>query len=257
MTVPHDGLAVDWLGYATARLEGEGVIAYTDPGRYGVLTGEWDEEYGLEGHPSGGPYDAQDGDLVVVTHDHHYDDDGVRRVASEDATVLVYEGVSAEGVADNSGRDVVEPEELPYDVRRVEYGDELTVEGVDVEVVPAYNREDGPRADDEGNVAHPRGLGCGFVLTIDDTPCFWTGDSDVVDEHDGLDVSLLMPSIARSFTMDRHDAAELAGDLRPDLVVPIHYNTFDDLRSESREFAGDVASRAVPVALDEGGDRLA
>jgi len=251
MTVRHDGLRVDWFGYATARIEGSDTVAYADPGRYGTLDGTWAEQYGGVPHPSGPAYDARDGDLVVVTHDHHYDSDGVRRVASEDATVLVYEAVSAERVNDG-GRDVEPVENLPYDVRRVGYGDELELDGVGVEVVPAYNRADGPRADEDGNVTHPRGFGCGFVLDVDGTRCFWTGDSDAIDEHRGMDVSLFIPSIARSFTMDRHEAADLAGDLDPDLVVPIHYNTFPDLRADSEAFAADVARRSIPVALDEG-----
>ncbi|TYT63911.1 MBL fold metallo-hydrolase [Natrialba swarupiae] len=250
MTVTHDGLEVSWLGYATTRIEApDGTVVYTDPGRYGTLDGTWAEQYGDASHPSGEAYDARDGDLVVVTHDHHYDDDGVERVASEDATVVVYEGVSAENVADG-GRDVVEPESLPYDVRRIGYGDDLTVAGVDVRAVPAYNHADGPNVRD-GEPLHPEGLGCGFVLTVDGVPCFWTGDSDVLEGHADLDVSLFVPSIAQNYTMDRHGAADLAEDLEPDLVVPIHYNTFPELEADSKAFAGDVASRGIPVVLDE------
>lgn len=258
MTVKHDGLLVDWLGYATARIESPtGSVVYTDPGRYGVLTGEWESMYGGRNHPSGGAYDAHDGDLVVVTHDHHYDSDGVRRVATEDATVLVYEAVSSDGVKANSGRDVEEPEDLPYDVRRVSYGDTASVDGIDVEVVPAYNHPDGPWGDaNDGEPLHPEGFGCGFHLTVDGIPCFWTGDSDVIDAHYDLDVSLFMPSISKSFTMNRTDAADLAEELDPDLVLPIHYNTFEALESDSASFASDVAERGVPVVLDERGERL-
>lgn len=244
MTVPYDGHAIDWLGYATARVETpDGTVVYTDPGRYGTLDGTWDEQYGAHPHPHGRDYDARDGDVVLVTHDHHYDSEGVRRVAKPDATVLVYEAVTPEGVKDNSGRDVDDPDALDYDVRRVAYGDTVTVDGVDIEVVPAYNTAE------SGRSGHPRGFGCGYRFGAEKA-FFWPGDSDVVEEHDGLDVDVLLPSIARSFTMDRRDAAELAGELRPDLVVPIHYNTFDDLASDDEAFAVDVATRGVPVALD-------
>lgn len=249
--VRYDGLTVDWFGYATARIEGNDAVVYTDPGRYGTLDGTWSERYGPADHPSGDAYDARDADVVVVTHDHHYDDDGVERVASDDATVVVYEAVSADGVRENSGRDVREPEELPYDVHRVAYGDDRTVDGVEIETVPAYNRTDGPRADENGTVPHPYEFGCGFHITVDGVPCFWPGDSDVIDEHDGLDVSILMPSISKSFTMNRHEAADLAEDLGPDLVVPIHYNTFPALESDSGAFAADVAKRGIPVVLEE------
>lgn len=250
--VQYGGLTVDWFGYATARIEGNDVVVYTDPGRYGTLDGTWDEKYGNADHPSGEAYEARDADVVLVTHDHHYDDDGIDRVASDDATVVVYESVSATGVKENSGRDVREPEELPYDVRRVTYGSELEISGVEIEVVPAYNRTDGPRADENGTVPHPRGFGCGFVVGVDGVSCFWPGDSDVVEEHDGLEVSILMPSISKSFTMNRHEALDLAGDLAPDLVLPIHYNTFPALESDSGAFASDVAKRGIPVVLEEG-----
>jgi L-ascorbate metabolism protein UlaG (beta-lactamase superfamily) len=258
MTVRHDNLTAEWLGYATARIESEdGTVVYVDPGRYGALTGEWD---GDVPHPRGRDYDAQDGDLVLVTHNHHYDSDGVRRVASEDATVLVYEAVNGEEVRDR-GRDVEDPEDLPHDVRRVAYGDEVTVAGVDVEVVPAYNHPDGrnvraggdPDADvvDGGEPVHPEGFGCGYRFVVDGTPVFWPGDSDVIDFHADLDVSLFVPPIGKSFTMNRSEAAQLAAEMDPDLVLPIHYNTFPDLEADSRAFAADVAASGVPVALDE------
>ena len=41
MTVNADDLAIEWLGYATVRLETPAATVYLDPGRYGVLTGEW------------------------------------------------------------------------------------------------------------------------------------------------------------------------------------------------------------------------
>jgi L-ascorbate metabolism protein UlaG (beta-lactamase superfamily) len=73
----------------------------------------------------------------------------------------------------------------------------------------------------------------------------------VLAGHAELDVSLFCPSIASSYTMNRHEAAELAADLDPDLVLPIHYNTFDALEADSGAFAEDVAKRGVPVVLDE------
>jgi L-ascorbate metabolism protein UlaG (beta-lactamase superfamily) len=39
--------------------------------------------------------------------------------------------------------------------------------------------------------------------------------------------------------------------MEPELVVPVHYNTFSTLETDSRSFAADVAEAGVPVALDE------
>lgn len=253
MTVHYDGVSLSWLGYACLKIDAPaGPTLYTDPGRYGTLDGSWAEQYGGMNHPTGPEYEAQDGDIVVVTHDHHYDSDGVRRVASDDATVFVYEDVDAERIHEN-GRDVESPESLPYEVIRVSDGEEHTVGDVTVSVIPAYNHPDGPNVNAEGEPMHPKGFGCGYVLTLDGHSYCWPGDSDVIDVHRDLEVSVLAPSISSSFTMDRHDAAQLAGEIQPDLVLPIHYNTFDALQSDSRAFAADVASRQVPVVLDETG----
>jgi L-ascorbate metabolism protein UlaG (beta-lactamase superfamily) len=253
MTIRHDGLTVDWFGYATVRLETpDGFVAYVDPGRYGVLNGEWTapSPEAESAHPTPTDYHGHDADLVCVTHAHHYDSDGVERVAGDDATLVVHEAVDAAAM----DRDVVAPEELPYEVVRVSDDDHLSVEptsAVELWTVAAYNDLDGPYARDDGSVLHPKGAGCGYLLSLGGTTVFWPGDSDAHDAFSRLSVSLFLANISGSVCMDRHDAADLAEALEPDLVLPAHYNTLDFLEADSAAFASDVAKRGVPVVLDE------
>jgi L-ascorbate metabolism protein UlaG (beta-lactamase superfamily) len=249
MTIRHDGLRVTWMGYATVRIETpDGFVAYLDPGRYGVLSGDWDAPDDRP-HPAALDYYGRDGDLVCVTHDHHYDSDAISRVAAEDATVLVFGAVDAGRI----DRDETPVEELPYDVRRVGEESHLRVGDADVWTVPAFNDPDGPHAPG-GQPTHPQGSGCGYLLSVDGTTMFWPGDSDALPGFDRLEVSLLLANVGGSVVMDRHEAADLAERLDPDLVLPVHYNTIDSLRADSRAFAADVAARGVPVVLDERGD---
>jgi len=246
MTVRFDGLTLDWLGYATARIEWpDGTVAYTDPGRYGVLTGAWDpEEPGLaDAHPDPTDYRPEDGDVVVVTHDHHYDPDGIERVAREDATVVVYDAVHAGSI----DRDVRPVRDLPFEVLRVDDEADLLVGGAIVRSLQAYTEPDEPGAEP----SHPEGFGCGFHLTVGDWSVFWPGDTDVLAGHAELDVDVFLPPISGRITMGPTEAADLAAEMDPDLVVPIHYNTFEGLAADSREFAASVASHGVAVALDE------
>ncbi|WP_435154381.1 MBL fold metallo-hydrolase [Haladaptatus sp. DFWS20] len=248
MTVRHDELTVNWFGYATVRLEtADGFVAYIDPGRYGVLTGDWEPDSPDVGHPEPVDYRAQDGDAVFVSHNHHYDSDGIERIASEDATVVVYEGVDA----DDIDRDVKPVDDLSYDVTRIGEEDHLTVGDCEVWSLPAYNEPDGPHTQANGDPFHPKGFGVGFLLSVGGTTVFWPGDSDTLAGHRELEVSLFVPPIGGSFTMDRHESAELAAALDPDLVVPIHYNTFSALETDSGAFVEDVESRGVSVELDE------
>ncbi|MEF8774323.1 MAG: MBL fold metallo-hydrolase [Halobacteriales archaeon] len=243
MTVTQGAFRVDWFGYATARIEwADGTVAYTDPGRYGVLTGEWtpDGTDATAGHPESADRRPQDGDLVVVTHDHHYDDGGIERVAKPDATVVVYEAVHPPGI----DRDVAPLSDLRQDVVRVGYGTDEVFADVVVRTVEA---DTGDGSDD---ASHPEGFGCGYLLTHGDRTVFWPGDTDVIEGHGMLDVDVFLPPISGAITMDEREAAALAGDLDPDLVVPIHYDTFEGLAADAASFTADVAGRGVPVALD-------
>lgn len=232
MTVRVGPVDVDWLGYATIRLAGRtGVVVYMDPGRYGVLDG----------------HEPRDGDLILVTHDHHYDSDGIRRVAHDDAIVVVHESIDARAI----DRPVDDPERLPYTVERVPDDETFAVGPLDLITTPAYNVPDGPHTDESGRPFHPKGEGCGYAVTMDGVTAFWPGDTDALPVHETLDVSILLPPIGGSFTMDRREAAELAGQLRPDAVVPVHYDTFEALETDQEAFVLDVARRGVPVALDE------
>ncbi|MFB6119004.1 MBL fold metallo-hydrolase [Halosegnis sp.] len=246
--VQHDGTTADWLGYATLRLAGEDITVYLDPGRYGVLDG----------------LKPQDGDVVCVTHDHHYDSDAIRQVAREDATLVLFDGIDANRI----DRDVERPADLPYELVNVDEETDIAVgdptgdrdDGprpgeVFIRTLPAYNDPNGPHTRADGEPFHPPGFGCGFHLTLPsvwgrDVTVLWPGDTDVLAGHAELDVSLFCPPIGGSFTMDRQEAARLAEELAPNLVLPIHYDTFEALETDAAAFAGDVAGRGVPVVLD-------
>jgi L-ascorbate metabolism protein UlaG (beta-lactamase superfamily) len=249
MTVRHDGLTVEWLGYATTRIESDDTVVYIDPGRYGVLTGEWtpNSEPAADHHPPGRDYRPEDGDVVCLTHLHHYDPDGIERVAADDATVLAFEGINVHG----TDRTDTRPVDLPYEVRDVSQDAEGIVDGVTFWTVEAYNDPDGPHTRADGTPYHPEGFGCGYLLSIDGTRVFYPGDADALDGYAELDPDVALLPIGGSFTMNRHEAAALAESMDPALVVPVHYNTFDALEADSLAFADDLDSRGVSVALDE------
>ena len=228
--VRYGGITIEWLGHATIRISDGETVAYIDPGRYGVL----------DGYPGG------DGDVVCVTHNHHYDSDAIRRVAREDATVVAFEGINSHRI----GRDVERLAALPYDRRTVDDESDIAVGDVIVRTTAAYNDPDGPHVRASGEPYHPTGLGCGYHVTIGGVRLFYPGDTDVLEGHDRLDVDVLCPPIGGTVTMDRHEAADLAVALDPDLVVPVHYDTFEAIETDAEAFTAELAARAVPVTLD-------
>ena len=250
----YGGLECSWLGYATIRIEGGDTVVYLDPGRYGVL----DDYVEAAAEPASGSADDPadrsdgpattlgDGDVVCVTHDHHYDSDGIRRVARDDATVVLFEGINTHRI----GRDVERPASLPYEVRTVDDEADIAVGEAIVRTTAAYNLPDGPRSDADGVPYHPEGFGCGYHVTLEGTSVYWPGDTDVLDGHQHLDVDVFCPPIGGGLTMDRHEAADLAEALDPGLVVPVHYDTFETIEADAAAFARDLRDRGIRVELD-------
>ena len=229
--IEHDGVSVSWLGYATLRLEADGTVVYVDPGRYGVLDG----------------YEGGDGDIVCVTHDHHYDTDGIRAIAAPGATVVAFEGINTHRI----DRAVERPADLPFDARTVDSEADIAVGDAIVRTTAAYNEPDGSHVRSNGEPYHPKGLGCGFHVTLDGVSVYWPGDTDVLEGHEHLSVDVFCPPIGGSFTMDRHEAADLAAALDPDLVIPIHYDTFEAIETDAEAFAAELTERGISVHLDD------
>jgi L-ascorbate metabolism protein UlaG (beta-lactamase superfamily) len=229
MSMTHADLTIDWLGYATSRItDGERVV-YIDPGRYGVLEN----------------YNAQDGDLVLVTHDDHYDPDGIERVAAPDAVVGVFEGIESEEI-DRETRPI---SDLDYELRRIASEDRFEISGIAVEAITAYNEPDGPHSDENGTPYHPKGEGVGYRITLGETSIFYPGDSDVVPEHEGLTAGVFLAPIDDAFTMSPEAILDLATRMETELIIPVHYDTFETLEADSGGFVDEARARGLRVEL--------
>jgi L-ascorbate metabolism protein UlaG (beta-lactamase superfamily) len=81
---------------------------------------------------------------------------------------------------------------------------------------------------------------CGFVITADGTSLYHPGDTglfldmQLIGEMHPLDVALL--PIGDNFTMGVDDAVKATELLRPGLVIPMHYKTFDVIDVEPQAF---------------------
>ncbi|SFC09622.1 L-ascorbate metabolism protein UlaG, beta-lactamase superfamily [Halobiforma haloterrestris] len=220
MSVDYDSLAFERLGHASVRIEtDDGTVVYVDP---------WGDV--LEGEPG-------DGDVVFVTHDDfdHYDPDAIEAVAGEDATVAVYEDVDTA--------------DLPFDVVDLPYEGEVTVDGIDVRTVPAYNDPGGDHVDDDGEPFHADGEVIGLLLDLEGTSVYVPSDTDFLPHHEGIGADVFVPPIGGHFTMDRHEAADFARSVDPELVLPVHYDTFDPIETDPEAFASDVEDAGIRVEL--------
>ncbi len=64
-------------------------------------------------------------------------------------------------------------------------------------------------------------------------------------EEDAVDLAML--PIGGNFTMDIDDAVRAVAFIRPKLVIPMHYNTFEVIKADPEEFRTKVKGAAVNI----------
>lgn len=92
------------------------------------------------------------------------------------------------------------------------------------------------------------GMPTGLILNIDGKVVYNTGDTGIfsdmklISELNGP-IDLLFIPIGDQFTMGVTDAAYATNHfIKPDIVVPIHYNTFPAIKVDPKEFQSQVTS---------------
>jgi L-ascorbate metabolism protein UlaG (beta-lactamase superfamily) len=85
---------------------------------------------------------------------------------------------------------------------------------------------------------------CGFLVSIDGSVIYHPGDTALISDmklvgrFNDLNVALL--PIGDNYTMGPEDALEAVDMLMPEIVVPMHYDTFDLIRQDAAKFAKSV-----------------
>lgn len=112
----------------------------------------------------------------------------------------------------------------------------------------------------EGDRIIYTGNPCGYLVRIDgklvyhagDTGLF--GDMALIGQRHPIDVAFL--PIGDNFTMGPDDALHALSLLKPKVVVPMHYHTFDVIRQDPHDFAARAAQAGVQVKVLQPGEAL-
>jgi L-ascorbate metabolism protein UlaG (beta-lactamase superfamily) len=178
---------IHWLGHDAFRIVADGTVIYLDPFMI------------KEGAPKA--------DLILITHDHfdHNNPSDVAKIRKPDTVIVT--------VAKGS-------EKLTGDVKKIKPGEEMTVKGIPIKAVPAYNVN---KFRSPGVPFHPKESGyVGFIVTVKGLRIYHAGDTDFIPEMKGFETDIALLPVSGTFVMTAEEAVEAAAAIKPKLAIPMH-----------------------------------
>ncbi len=189
-----DNLAVKWFGHSSFQIKYDSNTIYLDPF---VL-----------------PQNPDRADIILLSHDHfdHCDPEKVRKIQVN--TGDHYKRTSIIGTKSCILKLVGRTNEI----KPPEWFNFSSID-IKVDAVKAYNIN---------KEYHPEGSGVGFLITIKNKKLYFASDTDFIPEMSALknqSVDVAFLPIGGKYTMDVEEAAKAALEIRPKIVVPMHYNS--------------------------------
>lgn len=202
----------------------------------------------LEGNPACPPHlkHPDKVDLIILTHGHQDHTGGVVELAKrtkakvcaiwELAFLLINDGLD------------------PDQLLMMNQGGALLHEGLTLRLTQAVHSSS---YIDKKGVTHYAGEACGVVLTLEsgrviyhagDTALF--SDMKLIGELYKPEIALL--PIGDSFTMGIQEASLATEWIKPKVVIPIHYNTFDAITVNADDFKKAASHLAEVIVLKPG-----
>jgi len=150
-------------------------------------------------------------DLILVTHEHgdHLDPEAIGDLRKAGTQVVVSPACVGK----------------LKDAIVMKNGERRTIQGFEVEAVPAYNIV---HKRPDGNPFHPKGQGNGYVLTVGHKRIYIAGDTEPVPEMAALkDIDIAFLPMNLPYTMSPEMTAEAARTIRPKILYPYHFGNTD------------------------------
>lgn len=208
MTAQDLAKKIAWLGHDGFRIDAEKTI-YFDP-------------YEISG--------GKKADIILITHEHfdHCSPDDVSKIQQND-TVIVTE-------KDSAGK-------LSGDMRVVAPGERLTVDGVKIEAVPAYN---------VNKKFHLKANGwLGFIVEIEGVRVYHAGDTDFIPEMKDFQTDIALLPVSGTYVMTADEAVEAALAIDPRIVIPMHYGSIVGGDQDAVKFRDALREKFEVIVLDK------
>lgn len=201
---------IEWLGQATVRINYRGHTIYIDPYQLGS---------------------RDNADLVLVTHDHsdHLSPADIAKIAGSDTRFVAASAC------------VSKLQHAGYtDIQSMVPGSKVTVFGLDITAVPAYNVV---------KQMHPRNKHyVGFLIDFDGITMYHTGDTERIPEMKEIRCDIILLPLGQTYTMNNvEEAVETVVDTKASVAIPIHYGLYEGSEKDAQKFGELLSKRNITV----------
>lgn len=199
---------IHWLGHDTFKFEGETII-YTDP--YNIRK-------------------KDKADIILITHEHydHCSEEDIGKVRSKD-TIIIATRDSAKKLTGN--------------LKVIRPGEKLTVSGVDIEAVPAYNTDKQFHTKDRGWV--------GYIFSFNGRRVYIAGDTDYIPEMKHIRADIAILPVSGTYVMTAEEAVRAALDIKPSIAIPMHYGSVVGTIKDAERFAEGLKGKIEVIILEK------
>jgi len=215
----YKGLKIRWHGHDTFSVESD-VRIFFDP-------------YKLS--------KQSEADLILISHDHfdHLSLEDLQKISTIKTTIVA----AKECVNKITG--IAFKEKIG-----IAPGEEKTVNGMRIRAISAYNID--KINHDTKKPFHPKEDNkIGFLVNINGTVIYHTGDSDLIPEMSNLRPDILLIPVSGTYVMTNKEAAKATEIIKPKIAIPMHYGTIVGTERDATEFKNLVKSCEVQILTKE------
>lgn len=212
----YGGVKVHWLGHDSFVLEGSKVVV-------------------IDPFKTKGSFKA---DVMLISHEHydHLSKDDIKKFSTSSTKVV------APKICE------MDLGPLKLDVSYVSPGSKVSIPGITVECVPAYNTN---KFKERGKVFHPKEEGrVGFIVTLDGVRFYHAGDTDAIPEMKTIDVDVAFLPVSGTYVMTAEEAAEATKMIKAKQFVPMHVGRIVGSRADAEKFR-NLAKAQVTILTEE------
>ncbi len=184
-------ITISFIGHASLMFEYRGKIFHVDP---------WTKLADYSKLPKA--------DCILITHQHqdHLDAAAIAEIRKPGTRIICPAAV----------------EEIIREGTILKNGDTITVDGVAIQAVPAYNTTEGREK------YHPKGRDIGYVLVMGGKRIYIAGDTEDIPEMANLrNIDIAFLPVNQPYTMVPEQVADAVRKFHPKILYPYHTGETD------------------------------